>query len=452
MPASVDIPEESLAAEAAAYAETSVFPGEAGESSKGWFYGWLMLPLVMLMMISTAPGQTFGITYFNSYFREAFQLSHSQLSATYMVATILAAVLLPYIGKLIDRCGLKRSAIVAAVLMAGACAFTAQAIGVVSLFVAFVLLRMIGPGTTTLVANNTLAMWFDKKLGVASGICQVTMACALGIVPIAMLGLIDLFGWRGAYMAMSGLFLFGLLPVLLGLYKQSPEDIGQYPDGELHHCPKRKLLSESGLDVRQAMSHPTYWILLVSASTWALIGTGLIFHLVALFEAYGLSESAAKRANTFLAFGMASMQIVGGILADRLPIRWILVTAVGMIALACSVMALGNGALGNGTLLTIGFALFGCAQGLKSIVVGTVWPRYFGRRHLGKLRGTSLTAAIAGSSVGPVIMGLSADYWSGFVPSLWVFAVWAAGVAIACIWATPPDWEESVLQAPASDT
>ena len=39
-----------------------------------FFYGWIILPVVMLVGICTSPGQTFGIAVFNPYFRAAVGL------------------------------------------------------------------------------------------------------------------------------------------------------------------------------------------------------------------------------------------------------------------------------------------------------------------------------------------------------------------------------------------
>jgi len=50
----------------------------------------------------------------------------------------------------------------------------------------------------------------------------------------------------------------------------------------------------------------------------------------------------------------------------------------------------------------------------------------------------SLTAAIAGSSLGPLLMGVSDDYLGSFTPAFGLFAGLALVIAIAGVWATPP--------------
>ncbi len=401
------------------------------------FYGWLMLPLAMMIMIATSPGQTFGLAFFNTKFRAAFDLSQTRLSVTYLIATVAASFAVPMIGGWVDRFGLKRSALVAVTAMAGACVFASQVQGIVTLFFAFMILRTVGPGSMTLLANNTLASWFDRRLGLASGIMQVGMAGALALVPAGILVLIDTFGWRGAFLAIAAIIACTLLPLLLLFFRESPREMGLLPDGGF--APSEEDLESTsndavwGMEVEEAMRHRAFWILLAAAAVWALIGTGLVFHLDAIFQSNGMGLAESARALTYLAISMGAMQILGGLLADRLSLHWLLGVAIGLIAVSCAMLATGQG----GTLM-VAYAVYGAAQGIKSIVAATAWARYFGRAHLGKIRGISLTAAIAGSSVGPLLMGISADYLGGFTPALWLFTAMAAVISVAGFWATPP--------------
>lgn len=404
------------------------------ENPRRFFYGWLMLPIAMGMMVATSPGQTFGFSFFNAEFRAAFDLTQTRLSATYLIATVLASLALPYIGGLTDRHGLRRSSLAALLAMAGVCVFISQIQGVLTLFVAFLLFRILGPGTLVLLANNTLARWFDRRLGMASGFMQVAMAGAMAFIPAGMLMLIDTFGWRGAYLAIAAILAGGLLPLLLVLYRESPAVVGQFADGDtFEHDHEVQRLAALGLSLDQARRHPSFWIMLAATATWALIGTGFVFHLEAIFVAVGLDKTSSARAMGFMATSMASAQLLGGLLADRIALRWLIVGAVGIIAISSSMLA-----LGSANLLLPAFAVYGVAQGMMSIIAATGWARFFGRTHLGKIRGMSLTAAIAGSSLGPLLMAVSDDYLGGFAPSLWLFAGLAGVIAISGFWAHPP--------------
>ena len=149
------------------------------------------------------------------------------------------------------------------------------------MFLAFLALRIAGPGSLTLMANNTMAAWFDRRLGKASSYMHVAMAGAWAIVPIGFVMLIETFGWRGAYLAIAGTLACGLLPLVAMLYRQSPADLGQLPDGAPVDATDQGVPFTWGneLTVSQAMRHRCYWILLAGTAMWALVGTGMIFHL-----------------------------------------------------------------------------------------------------------------------------------------------------------------------------
>jgi predicted MFS family arabinose efflux permease len=295
--------------------------------------------------------------------------------------------------------------------------------------------RVMGPGTMVLLANNTLANWFDRRLGLASGMMQFAMAGANALVPASMVVLIEAFGWRGAYLGIGAILAAVLMPLVALVYRETPCEIGQFADGERHEPGEEPAkLNLHGLSLPQAKQHRAYWILLAATAMWGLIGTGFVFHLEALFQVHGLGQSASTRALTWMAVSMGTFQIMGGLMADRVELRSLLIAAVGVIAVSCLMLANGSAAL-----LVPSFAVYGIAQGLMSIVAATGWARYFGRAHLGKIRGMSLTAAIAGSSLGPLLMGVSDDYLGSFTPSLWLFAGLAGVITIAAFWATPPE-------------
>ncbi len=410
------------------------------EQPSGLFYGWVMAGLATLVLLASTPGQTFGVAFFNEHFRSVCGLSTTGIAAVYLTATVVASLAVPYLGAMSDRLGLRRTVLLAVSAMALLCVLGSAVNNLATLFVFYLLMRSVGPGWLTLLANNTLANWFERRLGVASGAMQLGMALSIGVVPTAIVTLIDVFGWRGAYVALAAAIAAVLIPLVLLFYRECPREVGEVRDGSRARIKRlRKHGVEAdphpsrGYTLAEARSTRAYWLLLLAAATWAGVGTGLIFHINALFDELGLSKGEAKFALTVLACGMGTMQVLGGLLADRIPGRLMLSGAVSAIAATCfSIAVLGK----PGAFL--GYALFGLGQGTMTVIVGTIWPRYFGRTHLGRIRGTSLTAAIGGSSLGPLVMGVSADYLGGFTPSLWAMGFFAAAVSAACLAAANP--------------
>ena len=305
--------------------------------------------------------------------------------------------------------------------------------GSIALFFIYLALRTIGPGTMVLLANNTLAAWFDRRLGLAISLMQLSMAGAMAVVPGILFFLIDKIGWRETYLLLAAILLGGLMPLLFLFYRSDPREINQSPDGAILKEKRAVDMQDMGMTVRQAAKFASYWILLAAAAIWAMIGTGLVFHITPLTTECGLAPSMARSAIVGMAGGMAAAQLLGGFMADRVSSRALVTAAIGLIALGCAVLSF-NWA----SAFIWGFSLFGLGQGLMTVVSGTVWPRYFGRLHLGEIRGIALGAAVAGSSVGPLLIGLSIDYFNSTTPSLLLYTGIATVVTLGCLWAKPP--------------
>jgi MFS transporter, OFA family, oxalate/formate antiporter len=207
-------------------------PSEESAASAKVFYGWAMAVLAMAVMIASAPGQTYGFMSFNSSLRQSLALSQTEFSGIYLLATLCAALPLSYLGRLTDRFGLRRSMLAAVAAMAAVCMIASTVEGAWMLFAACFGLRLVGAGLMSLLATNTLAAWFDRRLGLACGIMQFGGAASVALVPIGLMFLIDGVGWRSAYLVLGVGLMVGLWPLIAIAYRQHPSDVGQHVDGD----------------------------------------------------------------------------------------------------------------------------------------------------------------------------------------------------------------------------
>jgi MFS family permease len=403
-----------------------------------------MVAAATTLAVSSSPGQTFGFTYFNPKIRASLGLSQTELSTAYLAATLLAALPLSYLGGVIDRVGLRRSTLVALAGLAAACYAGSLIHNMATLLAACGAMRLLGPGVMSLLANNTLADWFDRRLGTASGVMQLGVAAAMALVPVGTHSLIEAVGWQNAYALLGAGLGLGVLPAIAVVYRERPRP-------ELHREVRRTSSArrdeaadeptllplrpeERSLDLADARRTRAFWILCASSTIWSMTGTGLIFHLDALVEGRGTPAELACWATPIMAIAMAATQVAAGFAADAAPVRWLIAVSQVTVAGACLIVAQTRG-VGP----VIAYGVYGVAQGMMSVSSMTVWARYFGRRHLGRIRGTALMAGISGSAVGPVIMGASVDYLGGFEPSLWLMTAMCGAMALAAPWATPPE-------------
>ncbi len=406
-----------------------------------YYYGWLMLPLAMAALVASSPGQTFGVSIFNEPMRLSLGLTHGQLAATYTVGTLLGAVPITLFGWYMDRQGIRRAMLLAVSLFAAACLITSTVQGWVSLLLAFWLLRMLGPGALSFVSGNTLAYWFERRLGMVEGIRQLGMACAMAIIPMLNLWLVHHWGWRGAYAILGVAIWCCLFPAFWFLYRNRPDDVGQHLDGvppaplETEQPLSVGLEPQRGLTLRESLRTLSFWTVATGTAMFGLIHTAVFFCIVPIFAERGLSERDAAVMLTAFAASMAAMQLVGGILADR----W---AAPPLLCLGMAGLGAGVGLLyACSGLLTacVAGVMLGAAQGVYFGTSHPLWARYFGRRHLGKIRGFLMTLTVASSSLGPLFAGLVRDGLGSFNLALILFALTPLPIALLSLAAAPPN-------------
>jgi MFS-type transporter involved in bile tolerance (Atg22 family) len=189
----------------------------------------------------------------------------------------------------------------------------------------------------------------------------------------------------------------------------------------------------------EAARTPFFWAMALSGSAFAMIGTALIFHVKRLFEWLAIDLAGATLDTTYLLLGItvAATQLVGGWLADRVPLKWLLSLASAMLAVAPAVWLMGglNGTIGpEAGYLPLLFAVaLGIGQGLIMVIGNPVWTRYYGRTHLGRIRGTLTTVMVASTSVGPFVMGGLFDLTGTHSPAMALFAAIPLPLAAAAL-------------------
>lgn len=461
--AHASIAAEGLAAEG--LAAEGLVPIDAGTDADGavdgaaatpFFYGWVMLPIAMATLIASSPGQTFGVSIFNEAIRESLALSHGQLAAAYMLGTLLGALPIAFIGRQMDRYGLRNTLLAIITLFSLACFLTAAAREWWSLLLAFALLRMLGPGALALLSSNTLPFWFDRRLGLVEGLRNVGMAVAMASIPAFNLWLVTQWGWRTSYLIMgAGLWLV-LFPLVARFFHNHPEDLGQRIDGTHPHGRRaaadgtRSGRPETHASVRSAAGdHPSllwgltlgetlrtkeFWIVASGTASMGLVHTALFFCMVPIYAERGLGPVDAAATLTVFAVSLAAMQFVGGALADRMPAHRLLAFGMACLSAAVATLYVASSpwqAHASGVILGLG-------QGIFFGVSQPLWARYFGRNHIGKIRGALMTFNVACSSLGPLIAGLTRDWQGNFSLALLIFVVLPLPIALLSLAVRPP--------------
>ena len=422
------------------------------------YYGWVMLPVAALLHAGTGAGQTYGVSVFNPFIREDLGISGLALSSTYAYASFLAALPLSLVGRLTDRFGLRAVGLGIVAGLTGGCFLIAAAPGLVVVGLGFFALRLLGQGALTLVASNTPAMWFARRLGLAGGLAGLGPSVAFAALPTAYLWTVRELEWRDGYRAVGLATAAVLLPVLFFVYRNRPADVGQYLDGDRPDDDAAAVAKRKGrgpaddrpsLSAKRAYRTPAFWTALCVQSLWGMIGTALIFHLASLFEARGLPDPEADAAFALgvFAVAMAAAQFLAGVLADRTAAGNLLAVFGALAAAGCGSLFLIESRPGAWAFA----ATLGAGQGTLSAGMNVLWPRFFGTAALGAIRGTVQTFSAAACAAGPVLVSLSREHAGGEGPALAGFCGLLLAAGIAGLFLKPPERPAAVEDRAAGE-
>jgi MFS family permease len=404
-----------------------------------FFYGWVMLGVAALGMFASGPGQSHIFSVFITPIGEDLGISHTSVSSAYALATLIAAFGLPYVGRLVDRYGVRPVMLTVAILFGfGAMAFGAVA-GLVTLALGFAALRFLGQGSLMLSSAHLVAQWFNRKRGFALSLMGLGFSLSMATHPPLAQWLIDQVGWRGAWFWLGVMTWLLLVPAVAILVENKPESVGLAPDGPSAGPSEEGGAqgADVGLTVSEALGTPAFWIIALSLATFSMLVTGLFFHQVSIFQSAGLGPQIAAWVFPISAVTMVLAMPVFGRLLDRLPTKPMF--AFAMLTMTAAILALVP------VHDTPTGALYGIVFGINNAAVHThmsyLWPRFFGRRHLGSIQGTAQTIMVVGASLGPLPLGAAFDLYGDYTGALLTLAVLPLICSAAILLMRPPRLE-----------
>ena len=412
-----------------------------------------MLAVASLTMFASGPGQSHTFSVFLLPISEDLGISRTSVSSAYAFATLVAAFGLPQIGRLVDRHGVRTVLTgVGAAFGTAAVAFGAVS-GFVLLTLGFAALRFFGQGSLMLCAGNLASQWFDRKRGLALSLTFLGFSVSVAVHPPLAQWLTDALGWRMAWVVM-GLGTWAiLLPLVLLLVFDRPEALGLRPDGASGATKRDESSLPAaepdsaviGLTLPEARRTGAFWIILASNCTFSALVTAMFFHQVSVFEAQGLDAATAASVFSVSAVVMMVTTPLVGMLLDRLPTKPLYASALLSVGAALVAMSFVDD-LSSAIVYGV---VFGVANAAMHAHFTFVWPRFFGRRHLGSIQGVAQMGAVIGASVGPIPLGLGYDYLGGYGGTLVAQAALPVLCAVGVAFMRAPRLEQAAARGVA---
>jgi MFS family permease len=377
---------------------------------------WLAAGCLLSMFSSF--GQTFFIGLSGAEFQARFDLSGGEFGLLYMVATLASAATLPWIGKVID---VVRGRTVAAIVMPGlaaACLLAAWSPHIIGFVVALYLLRLLGQGMMTHIAQTETARAFVANRGRAMSLVVPGHQAGEAILPALFVLVAAAVGWQGAWTAAAALILVIGMPVIIGLLAKPR--VPQQAEINLANA-------QAGRDWTRAevMRDPVFYLLLLGLLAPPFIGTTIFFHQGHLIDVRGYDQLAFAGAFPVMAMTTVGFGLICGYLVDRFGsvrlLPFFLVPICFASLAAASITALWG--------IYLFMFLFGVSYGFTSNMFGVIWPDVYGTAHLGSIRALVVSGMVLATALGPGLTGVLIDQGINLPQQLWWMALW-------CVFAT----------------
>lgn len=383
------------------------------------FYGWW---IVLAALIGAATGVSvmtaFALGPFILPFQEEFGWTRGEISTTVIFSTLAFVIVSPLFGVLLDKVGVRKLLLLSTLLM-GLLIAALYTMGgnIWQLYLTYLLLPVVGAGTSPIAYSKLIVHWFDRRRGLALGIGLAGIGVGAAMVPSLVQFFIDTSGWRFAYVALAALILALNLPLAYFLVFNSPQEVGLSPDGDTNSASESHAgASDLGLTLRKSAATSSFWLMVGAFLLVGIVFVGVIVHLVPMLVDRGMSTTSAAAAASTVGIALIIGRILAGYLMDkffapRVVIVFFLGPVIGTAALAM-------GAQGAPAFMAA--LLIGMAIGAEFDVIAFFTSRYFGFRAYGKVYGWLYATFTLGSGIGPVVLGEGFDTTGSYTPFLWV--------------------------------
>jgi MFS family permease len=322
-------------------------------------YGWLIVAVTFVTLITTAGFRaTPGVLIVP--LEEEYGWSRGTISVAVSIGLLCFGLTAPFSAALMERFGIRRVMLVALVTIATGASLTTLMTEPWQLYLLWGVVVGSATGAVSVPLAATVATrWFASRRGLVTGILTASNASGQMIFLPALAVLASDFGWRYAALAVSGVALLLVFPLVAVFVRDRPQSIGLQPYGAEEPVP---VPPRSERPFRPAIDalllgfrSRTFWLLVATFFVCGLSTNGLIgTHLIPAAVDHHMTAVAGA---SLLAL-MGVFDIVGttasGWLTDRLDPRRLLAWYYGLRGLAVIALPF---AFGSTTALVL-FAVF----------------------------------------------------------------------------------------------
>jgi len=245
---------------------------------------------------------------------------------------------------------------------------------------------------------------------------------------------IERWGWRSAWLGLGILGAAVVVPLSILFVRRQPEDLGLRVDGGRSDETGVLYVEERHWTLREARRTSAFWLLTAVFSVLMLAVGTLSLHRLAAFMDRGFDPSLVALATACDAVMAGLSTFAMGWLAGSVRSQLLGAGGFALLALA-SVLTIRADAP---VWMFVSMGLFGAGIGGMMYLQNVIWAEFFGRLHLGAIRGFTLPITMVVGGAGAPIAGYVKDVGGSYDPIWWTSAAIMVVGGIAVLFASAP--------------
>lgn len=368
-----------------------------------FFYGYVIVAagfITQLLML----GAFFSFGIFFKPISSELGWTRATTSAAYSLSSLLFGSMSIVSGRLTDKYGPKVVLIVCGLFLGTGYLLTSQVNSVWQFYLFYGVIMGTGMSGVDIPILATVARWFDRKRGIATGITKTGAGIGILLVPILANWLISGYGWRNAYAIIGVVAMIGVILVAL-LFRRDPGQMGQLPDGDTKIKDTEPSIDTHQFSIRRVLGMKQFWIF---SGMWFSISfcVGVIIaHIVPHVTDLGISATIAAT----IVGAIGGFSIIGrlgmGFISDRLGNKVAFIIALSLLVIALVWLQFAR----EVWMLYLFAAIYGIAHGAFFTLFSPMVAELFGIRSLGTILGVVFAVGIGGTAISPLLAGYIFD-------------------------------------------
>lgn len=328
---------------------------------------------------------------------------------------IVSSVSQAFVGSACVRFGV-RPVVVASVICLGVsvAAFSSMQ-NINHFYAAMMLLALANAGIGDVSIGSVITKWFSRRRSVALGFAMIGSNLGSIVYISAMASVLPEMGWRQATLIVG---LGGVATILpFAFFAVRDPGLGEGAAME-EDSPGEDQEDVSSVSLREAIRHPTFWILFFSLFCYSLVQIGMIDQLVLYLTDLGYSQNEAMGALGLAVGAGIAAKLCAGAIGQVVSTRTAYLANTGLLALSLLLVPFSA----NGWILTAFTICFGLATSSRDVFLPLAVAEAFGAKYFAQIYGVMILAFIPGGALGPLVLAeahrVFGNYRPGFMASM----------------------------------